>query len=183
MHIGIGERNLQCKICKKASPFRCAFCGSVTYCGSRCQRRDWNTHRPSCRREFIAVGADGKEYKIDVAPFQKVSEVCALIEASVSGSYGSNSYRPTDGKEVLIQEPILGDWSDCRMMKDLFNVSHTPTITFTWQTPRQMPCLVSSSDSDDQMPCLVSSSDSDDLPRSLAVASDVSSDESSDDSE
>ena len=67
--------------------------------------------------------------------------------------------------KVLIPKATLGEWGDATKMKDLFKVSDTAEIMFTFGSP--MPSLVSSSD---------------DLPCSLAVARDDSSDVSNDDS-
>ena len=71
---------------------------------------------------------------------------------------------------MLIQKATVGEWGDAKKMKDLFKVSDTAEIMFTFGSP--MPSKVSSND--------------DDLPGSLAAvarddSSDVRIDDSSDD--
>ena len=133
------ERVLPCQVCTELSSFRCAYCGVVTYCGRRCQRQDWHTHRYSCTRLFTARAVNGEEYAIDCAAVHTVSDIRAQLDMLTRERYGSRSPMV---EILLIREATFGAWYDATKMKDLFTVIDTAEIMFTLQSP--MPSLVSS---------------------------------------
>ena len=144
---------MECKICTELSPLRCSFCGIVTYCGRRCQKQDWNTHRYCCKRDFTAFCINGEEFTIEVAAVHTVSDIRELIENKIYEKH--ENQKPTVDK-VLIQKATLREWFDAKKMKDLFKVSDKANIIFTLDSP--MPSLTHSSDvssdgsSDDRSP-------------------------------
>lgn len=43
----------KCNVCKQKHTkfYKCAQCKAVSYCGSTCQREDWNKHKQDCKHE------------------------------------------------------------------------------------------------------------------------------------
>ena len=37
-----------CKVCKRSTSNECSNCGTVFYCDTSCQKRDWNSHKSIC---------------------------------------------------------------------------------------------------------------------------------------
>ncbi len=58
---------MRCEVCGKGGARRCKGCGSVGYCGVRCQGEGWKGHRRFCgrgkKREGEEVGRVGVPYE------------------------------------------------------------------------------------------------------------------------
>ena len=150
------EKMCPCQVCAKLSSRRCGFCGIVTYCEPRCQKRDWHTHQHGCTRRFVALTAGGKEYEIDVAARETISGMECLINNKLKEEH-------REGQRMVVDTIHLLDGvipAGATKMKDLVKASDNAQIHFTLDT---MPALVaSSSDDDDLGGALVTSSSDDD---------------------
>ena len=132
-----------CQVCAKLSSRRCGFCGIVTYCEPRCQKRDWHTHQHGCTRRFVALTAGGEEYEIDVAARETISGMERLINNKLTEER-------VEGEPLVVDTIHLLDGAiparGATKMKDLVKASDNAQIHFTLEP---MPALVTSSSDDE----------------------------------
>ena len=44
---------MHCDVCNKPDAKRCAGCGQVSYCSTKCQKEAWKAHKPNCMRRGL----------------------------------------------------------------------------------------------------------------------------------
>ena len=54
-----------CETCDNDAKMRCGGCKSAWYCGTKCQREAWSTHKVSCNLNDNNVKKEGDEDKKD----------------------------------------------------------------------------------------------------------------------
>jgi len=46
---------MTCQVCQAVTATPCGGCGTVSYCGKECQKKDWKEHKPRCKAYKIGV--------------------------------------------------------------------------------------------------------------------------------
>eukprot|EP01084_Bolivina_argentea_P195170 334888_1 len=96
---GDRKNTKSCKVCNTPTTSLCSACRSAYYCGPKCQRGDWKTHKVSCKKYQKVrriLSRVGKKKGIKADKWDKIfddtfhlggyNQIHMLIQRSVSNS-------------------------------------------------------------------------------------------------